>query len=456
MLRLLGHTIVNLSSIVHNFSRRACLISWAAPALAAAGAWVSLHPYFFWTTRALDLLLAAVAFAVAGVLALIMGLRPRSNGIEPWGAALLSLFLILISVMPRMDGGHAKWFALLPVIWAFAIFSDELRVRCYLIFVSLFALSVLPGIGVWIWTAVGFPVTFTAMIPANPAMSAAGGGGALNLPGVIFNQENAIVLPTGGVMFRLCGMFDEPGTVGTIAALSLAGCRYRIGSWRNAILYTAGVMSFSLAFIALAAVGLIGRAILTKKFSPLLALIPIALGLSLSLGWIPLGHVTGTVSRVSVDQRGAIATNEQPKAIVASGQELRKLGIINDRALPPMQELVKEYVHGDIKTLLFGLASDASVVRGGVSQVWSRILTDSGAIGFALLFAGTLCIFGSAWSRSAYSVWGILFAALYLASVYQRPVIWLPYTLTLLFCGVIMAGKDGESGVRQHRHLPKG
>ncbi len=103
-----------------------------------------------------------------------------------------------------------------------------------------------------------------------------------------------------------------------------------------------------------------------------------------------------------------------------------------------MEALIREYRGGPAAVWLFGIASDASVVRGGVSQTWKRLLTDYGAIGFALLALALALI---AWSSLAASrsAWVALFLMLYVVSIYQRPIVWMPYALLTLLCGPAMA-----------------
>jgi hypothetical protein len=110
-----------------------------------------------------------------------------------------------------------------------------------------------------------------------------------------------------------------------------------------------------------------------------------------------------------------------------------------------MNALFAQYEHSGLKTLLLGIASDASVVRGGDSQVWTRVLTDHGILGFVLLFGGVALLGLQAWRRSGSTQSGLLFLALYALNIYQRPVVWLPYALLLLICGPAAASISGRA-----------
>ena len=99
------------------------------------------------------------------------------------------------------------------------------------------------------------------------------------------------MLPHGGVLFRMNGVYDEPGTVGTIAALLLAATGFRLHDWRCRVLYAAGVLSFSLAFAALATTGISASAALRRRWQVLLLLTPVFCATSLSLGYVRLPAV---------------------------------------------------------------------------------------------------------------------------------------------------------------------
>lgn len=55
-------------------------------------------------------------------------------------------------------------------------------------------------------------------------------------------------------MVRLCGIFNEPGLLGTLAALFLCADRFNLRKPGNIALFVAGCMTFSLAFFVIAAI----------------------------------------------------------------------------------------------------------------------------------------------------------------------------------------------------------
>jgi hypothetical protein len=111
----------------------------------------------------------------------------------------------------------------------------------------------------------------------------------------------------------------------------------------------------------------------------------------------------------------------------------------NSRFNPSMLALMQEFKSSGVTVWLFGLGSDASVVKGSVASVWSRVYTDYGVIGLLLLGAGlgAIAIHSLRWTKCDPA--SALFLLLFFLSIYQRPVVWMPYALLLLLCGPINA-----------------
>jgi hypothetical protein len=396
-----------------------------------------MNPYFLWNVSifgkpAATAISAFIAFLATALMVLFRSYEwPRKW--EALGVALVGFFLLYITVQSRLDGGHSKWIVACFILFGLIFLALRQRVQVLYWFSTFFALSVLPGVLVSLWMALNLPVTFDRIPAANPLM-ALHQVYLLHVPGAVFTESNVLIFPYGGALFRLNGMFDEPGMVGTIAAFLLAGYRFKLDGWRPALIYVAGLLSCSLAFVVLSAIGLVGAFVLRRGIYPLVLLIPVLFIAGLLFNVFSFRGALGTTSSVSVEavHAGQAASTVEP--VKDRGQELRLTERVDNRALPEMQALLKDYWASGPKTLIFGIASDASVVNAPTSQVWTRVLTNHGFLGFALLVAGFSSLGWSAWIRANRSPWVLLFGALFVASFYQRPVIWLPYALLLFLC----------------------
>lgn len=414
----------------------------AAAIVLAAAAWASLNPYFFWEANA-ALIVSAVMASVA--VALLLTTHPRRpRGTELAGVLTLSLFVVYITIQPRTDGGHTRWIGVLPTLWAAALLSEEGRRRCLDLFGRLFAVSLIPGLLYSFAAIAGLPLTMRLIEHPNPLMY-----GMLQMPGAIFlSHLNAALLPWGGVLFRLCGIYDEPGMVGTISGLLLAAYAYRFTSWKVFVLYIGGVLSFSLAFAVLTIVGLAARAVFLRVGTSVAAAVPVAAAGALTAGLLAIPASPGTTTRIQIET-AAGAAREFSAHVSPATLMLRHRGV-SGRVQPGLRALIDEYLRAGWRTKLFGIASDATAVRGGAGQTISRVYVDHGLLGAALLGIGLSLLAWRGWRLSGYAIPVAILILLFALSMYQRPVVWLPYTLIILICGMALAVRS-EAGWAANR-----
>lgn len=409
----------------------------------AVMAFVSLNPYFLWAHQKQGYALATLAVIAALPFCWKMlsfsGTRIRLM-------LGFGLFLVYLSLLPKIGGGHTRWFLLIPfTVSLLALRRTELE-KAFGIFYWLFSMSLVPGILLWIWAAAGLPIEFTWMTPPSEIVQR----GVIEYfmaPGAVVLPANAMMLPNGGIVFRLCGIYDEPGTVGTIAALLLAADRFRLNHFRGLITFVAGLMSFSIAFAILCLVGLAATAIIRRQWILVLAAI-LAAGMGgVVSGLIPLNHSVEGKPKITVTYKQA----GKPTGEIRSGSELEYYGldentrlrfssVINNRAMPKMRELIQNYWQAPAAVLMFGVASDASNQTGG-SSVWYMILTNYGIIGFVWLFFLFFIPIVLLWRSAGFVPSAALFCALFLMSFYQRPVIWLPAQLLIYIAGIFLYEK---------------
>lgn len=317
---------------------------------------------------------------------------------------------------------------------------EDLR-RAFDKFYWSFALSLLPGMVVWFWLVAGLPLEVRWITPPSHIVQR-GVIDYFEVPGVVMLPYNAMTLPNGGFMARLCGIYDEPGTVGTIAALCLAVIRFRLRDIRGAISFVAGIMSFSVAFSILTALGFSAMSINSRRPALLGAAALSAMAGAIPLTGLKFHYEAPPVTRIDVIKPAAPVSIEgdeptiRERFIPNAGLRLRFSEGFDDRAQPGMRRLFEKYLNAPAKSLFFGLASDASIVHGQGSSVWFRLLTDFGIIGFCL---GRRALYhpGDAIVRERkLNICIATFCVLFLMSFYQRPIIWLPAQLLIFLAGL--------------------
>ena len=213
-------------------------------------AWLLLMPYIVWSNRAI--LTLSFFFLV---IAYLLYLYKDNFLVERKSLFLVSLWFVcsLFLLQPGMPNGtsYTGYFFLLSTLGIFLILPERLKISSYYQFKLIFTVSLLPGMFYWILHTVGINIDFAIIGQIaddqmlNPQKSETGTFYYL-LPGsVILNYTLDYPL------FRLCGMFDEPGIVGTISALLLAADRVDLSKPTNLLLLLAGIMSLSLAFVVI-------------------------------------------------------------------------------------------------------------------------------------------------------------------------------------------------------------
>jgi hypothetical protein len=408
----------------------------------AAMAFVSLHPYFLWSHQ-------KPAYAVATLVVMASAaLGWRALDFSPERVVLaagFALFFLYLSLLPKVQGGATRWFFLIPFAVVLIHLRQEHLRRAFGWFQWLFALSLLPGMVLWLLALAGVPLELRYTDPP-PDIRQRGDTGYLELPGAVFILTNSLVLPHGGVLFRLCGMYDEPGTVGTIAALCLAVTRFRVTDFRGAVCLAAGAMSLSVAFAILVGLGAIATAAAAKRPRLLAATLVCALAGALPLSGLRSSDPSGSNITVFMSGRFAPSTPDGVRQHFAPAPEwgLRNTPGLDSRTQPGMRPLLDKWAGSGAATLLFGVAADASIVHAPGSSVWYRVLTDFGIVGFVgafLLFAWPSIVL---WRSGRLDAGVVIFCALFLMSFYQRPIIWLPAQML-----IYLAGTYGLSNPRE-------
>nr|HAT8714110.1 hypothetical protein [Legionella jordanis] len=415
---------------------------------------ISIQPFFIWSHSKL--------YYSASTLLLCLSYLFYFKNVKQfnWDNLVFILcclfFLIYITLLPKANHQHVRWIFLMPFIVAYFSLPFTLQKKVCEFFSLSFLLTLLPGILILLLMILAIPVPFTTMDSPVSSFSQSGVY-YLCFPGAIFINTNSILLPNGGILSRLCGIWGEPGTVGTVCALLLAAEGFQLKHFRSKLIWLAGFLAFSLAFFALFLIGACLFSLLERRFNLIAYVLLSILGVCLSLGTLsPMydGAKKDFIQRVDEEKKTKVTSKlliDSSGRKISLGTSLRQNEIIDNRSSMQMNELFREYLFSDIKTLLLGIASDASDVYGGDNKAtWKIIFTNYGVIGFLLLMAIFLyyaCLFVKSKNNVTYIA---LFFFLFFLSFYQRPIIWLPFYFVIFSGGIIGLSSRFE---QQEMHL---
>jgi hypothetical protein len=169
---------------------------------------------------------------------------------------LLAAFFVFLNVAKMNLGAlslqNAMWFTGLPVVVnaavMFAMSSEDLA-DIFDWLVKLILASTVPGLIVWLALLVGIELPYSLI-------SLSGRGDLYrSYSGVAIFTDYTIYRVAGVEVARLCGMFEEPGMLGTIAGVLLATDVLVFDKRhprRKGALAVVGTLTFSLAFFAMA------------------------------------------------------------------------------------------------------------------------------------------------------------------------------------------------------------
>lgn len=192
-----------------------------------------LLPYFVWHTP-----LIRHAVEVIFIVGCIPFIEKKISKNQIILSSLLLLLLLYLITQTSVTGLISNLFLL--VIF---FLKSDFKIKLLDCVISVFAIGVGISLLVYIlvcWLSMPFPSQ--VLEPLNPLKETE----YLQYPFlVVYNS------PYNFANMRFYSVFDEPGVVGTVAALLLYSNEYKLNSWKFIIIFIAGIFSFSFFFIVM-------------------------------------------------------------------------------------------------------------------------------------------------------------------------------------------------------------
>lgn len=314
--------------------------------------------------------------------------------------------------------------------------------RVFLLTKTVFAISLIPAILVFLLIQIGvYP----------PSVSIAAGEGVVAEARTydLFLGVAVMIRSLGVTLLnRLCGVFLEPGFVGTMGVFFLLGDKMTLKKWQNIVILIACAFTFSLAFVLLLLSGILLRLVgnLKNKTTFLLSIILI---FALIVGYfvfmsLPLDENTmlGELqARMEITDEGLAGDNRFGSSVWAV-------------------DAYEDFLKRDWKTRLFGYGQDPRLIPGTEVSIWMYVhsykeyIFGFGFIGFGLLLLALVYTFGEKfWRNAAGRKWSIfVLLAVFLISIYQRYMVANFHYYCVLFGGAAnLALMDDEKADEPRR-----
>lgn len=232
------------------------------------------------------------------------------------------------------------------------------------------------------------------------------------------------LLTTNRASIRLCGLFNEPGFFGTVLALILCTNNINIKKKENIVLFIAGLLTFSVAFVLI--IGLYYVIQNRKNYKTIITLTVVLLLYILVLPNITFSNynVQRFVDRIQLVSGSLVGDNRT--------EEL-------------FDNIFNGWIHGN--NLLFGYGGGyvASITVGNLS--YKTFLVNYGIVGFILIYIPLAFTALKKVYKPKYAT-ALHFVICFLVSIYQRPNIFSLVYFTILYGGIetIIEKESGIGG----------
>ncbi len=304
--------------------------------------------------------------------------------------------------------------------------QDNISLRqVFLVSKTIFAISLIPAILSFLLIQVGI---------TPPMISLSAGEGVVGEWRTYdLYLGSSVMIRQGGVAFlnRLCGIYEEPGFVGTMGALFLFGDKLSFKKWQNVVIFIASLFTFSLAFILLFLLGLLLRLVgnLRKRSHFLLSA---TLIIALVVGYFVFMSIPMDESTMLGELQGRMLITDE--------------GLAGDNRFGSSEWAVEAYdqfMRGDLRTRLFGYGQDSRVIPGTKINIWMGVhsykefVFGFGFLGLVFLVISFVLVYWAKFRGAPKGCRWQLFVllALFLVSIYQRYMVTNFHYYCVLFGG---------------------
>lgn len=321
--------------------------------------------------------------------------------------SLPPIFLIIMIVLYQSIGGiNSAGFSIGrigTIVFVVSLFmlKDEENTNIFQLVLKIFVLMMLPGLLYYIICISG--IELPALFTFNRSDI------AVNMGGSYYKAYPlGLILFSGGIP-RLCGLFDEPGYVGTLAALFIAAGYEKVDKKWLILLGVIGGLSFSSAFYLLTVLFII-----TKSFQK--------------------GALKITIAMIVITVTYFLIINLQTGNTVITFLQYKLSfdGFFQRRVTSAFRFVYEEFVNNGGITLLFGMGHYQAMKLQTEAYTYKMLIYDYGIVG-TILYLG---FFGAVLVYKKNVMDNLPFLIVFFVSIYQRPYV-LNYFMITLFITVL-------------------
>lgn len=322
---------------------------------------------------------------------------------------LLFFAAIILQIHISCMGAEKKGSLSISVITLFVdlfcilLLTKEQRSQIHKFALYFFALACLPSLIYFLMDLVGISIP-AEVLQSNQPAKIRNGVYYLHAPfGLLIHQNGA------GFMYRMCGIFDEAGFVGSVAAFFIASGYKRVDKKWIYLLLAEGIFSLSMAFYLLLAIFIIARSF-TKgatKFAAVMLVLLVGFSIFMNVEF-ENEYINRLKSRIDFTSVYLVKDNRT-----------------SDKFDSKYADLLSENTYE--KFMGYGYNAVASDPMINASYSYKCLIYDYGLVGFALY----VIFFLYAASCIGINKKSFPLLAVFFASMYQRPYMFTAMYLVL-------------------------
>ncbi len=388
---------------------------WSLAILAITRSLAVMHGDSTLGSPTIDLLLYIVTYACLLCLLPCVFLRMKSVITSSLLLLLCISLYFLVSFLHSYKGDAGLNIVMFVIMICFCFSNNEVRLYAFRIFKVFLVISSFLGIIAYFSYMFSLGIPYR-IVPFYDQIS------------MSYVDYGFAYLTTSFISSRLCGLFNEPGYLGTMAALCLIADNLNFRKMENVILVVAGILSLSLAFFILIFFALLVKGLRDRKTAIFVVLAIIAIAVSLPALVKMNEGVEHLVERFTFEDGVWLGDNRADDVVDTAYEQMFKQN----------------------SNLLFGYGTGytANIEKVGTSS-YKGIILDYGLGGvviiWGLLFiAAAVFIKPLKFRKNAY----ILLICFFL-SIYQRPYVITVNYLLVLFGGILYL----EDCLKQHNQV---
>jgi len=393
--------------------------------LAAFAIFLCMSPYFLWKTYlGIDINLVALVELIFICCSLLCLLLYGKCKVEVSSVVLFIGIIFLGIVIYFFNGNGVDFYParLLPLacIGIFMLFSTQRKKIVFEYFMTIFAISLLPGMLYFILEYIGVNVPYVELQAQHAGKTA--------IYQFYRNYFGAVRIDAYYVDFthRLCGMFDEPGVVGTFCAFFIIAKRFNLKDWRCIVFGLAGIMSLSIAFFVLIGFSILLQCLSRDRKARKMVILAMVFFVLMLLAFPDL-----LMYLLSRFENNSIIDllNKRIKNVTSYNTEMNN------------------FITGPISTLFFGMGYNASLQNSNMagSYIFSMPFYDHGIVGILLMIIWLWLVYRAIIKLAddnSHRQSVLFYFLVFISSIFQRPYVFeLYYMVTLIGGGLLLAEK---------------